>query len=59
MTKETLSRLLRNFMDQGLIAVAKREVKLPRPGEAVSARARGHQARFLRSSRFGQRRRAG
>jgi CRP-like cAMP-binding protein len=28
MTKETLSRLLRAFMDQGLISVAKREIKL-------------------------------
>jgi CRP-like cAMP-binding protein len=28
MTKETLSRLLRSFIDQGLISVAKREVKL-------------------------------
>jgi len=28
MTKETLSRLLRTFMDQGLISVAKREIKL-------------------------------
>jgi CRP/FNR family transcriptional regulator, dissimilatory nitrate respiration regulator len=28
MTKETLSRLLRTFMDQGLISVAKREITL-------------------------------
>jgi CRP-like cAMP-binding protein len=28
MTKETLSRLLRAFMDQGLISVAKREIKV-------------------------------
>lgn len=28
MTKETLSRLLRAFMDQGLIAVAKREIRI-------------------------------
>lgn len=28
MTKETLSRLLRAFMDEGLIAVAKREIRL-------------------------------
>jgi CRP-like cAMP-binding protein len=28
MTKETLSRLLRTFMDQGLIAVAKREIRI-------------------------------
>jgi CRP/FNR family transcriptional regulator, dissimilatory nitrate respiration regulator len=28
MTKETLSRLLRSFMDQGLIEVAKREIRI-------------------------------
>ncbi len=28
MTKETLSRLLRTFMDQGLIEVAKREIRI-------------------------------
>lgn len=40
MTKETLSRLLRAFMDQGLISVAKREIRvLDRAGLAAAARA--------------------
>lgn len=47
MTKETLSRLLRSFMDEGLIAVARRDIELlDRPrlraaAEPASAASRG------------------
>jgi CRP-like cAMP-binding protein len=37
MTKETLSRLLRTFMDQGLIKVAKREIRILDPARLSAA----------------------